>query len=84
MNGHSTIKNKMDKFVVIHASGDDGSQWQMEGKNDGYVPRVYFLHSDGTFADVKAPNPSYLHFFPTADSLVDAMDSVLQRQPTEL
>ena len=59
----------MQKFVTVHASGDDGSQWQFPDKNDGYVPRVYFLNAAGEFVKVRAPNPDYDFFLSSADAV---------------
>ena len=76
-NGDDSLKALLENFVVAHASGDDGKQWQAPGKSDGYIPRVYFLNKDGTYADVKAPNPSYAYFFPSASAVKTGLEQVL-------
>ena len=78
VNVDGEIKALLGNFVVAHASGDDGSQWQAPGKSDGYIPRVYFLNADGSYADVTAPNPSYSYFFPSATAVKKGLEQVLQ------
>lgn len=64
-------------FVVAHVSGDAGKEWQAPGKDDGYIPRVYFLGKDGKMLDVHGPNEKYSHFFSDAASLEEAFRKTL-------
>lgn len=79
VNSDESLKALLNKFVVVHASGDDGKQWQAPGKSDSYIPRVYFLNKDGTYADVKAPNPSYAYFFPSGSAVKTGLEQVLSQ-----
>ena len=76
VNDDDEIKEMFGNFIVAHAAGTDGTEWQAEGKSDGYVPRVYFLAPDGSIADVSAPNPKYAHFFSSAAAVKAGMRSV--------
>jgi hypothetical protein len=78
VNANGEIKALLGDFVVAHASGDDGTQWQAPGRSDGYIPRVYFLNVDGSYAAVTAPNPSYEYFFPSAAAVKKGLEQVLQ------
>lgn len=73
----ASAKSLMEKFVVVHASEDDGQQWQAEGEDDGYIPRVYFLGKDGKMTDILGPNEEYTHFFGNAADLEKAMKKAL-------
>ena len=84
INGDDDFKELMKSFVVVHASGDDGKQWQAEGQDDGYIPRVYFLNKDGSMMDVQAPNPSYAYFFPSSDAVKAGMNQLLEQYNTDL
>eukprot|EP00415_Alexandrium_ostenfeldii_P003813 UN3813 len=68
----------MEKFVVVHATEDNGKQWQAPGKDDGYIPRVYFLGADGKMLDKKGPNEQYAHFFSSAQAVEATMTEVLK------
>ena len=78
VNVNTEVQNMLDDFVVAHASGNDGSQWQAPGQSDGYIPRVYFLNKDGSYADVTAPNPKYAYFFPSAAAVKKGLEQVLE------
>ena len=84
INGDADFKELMKSFVVVHASGDDGTQWQAEGQQDGYIPRVYFLNKDGSMMDITAPNPSYAYFFPSSDAVKAGMNQLLEHHTNEL
>ena len=84
VNADGEMKALLRDFVVAHASGDDGTQWQAPGKSDGYIPRVYFLNADGSNADVTAPNPKYEYFFPSATAVKKGLEQVLQANKAEL
>eukprot|EP00930_Biecheleria_cincta_P056021 TRINITY_DN4222_c0_g2_i1.p1 TRINITY_DN4222_c0_g2~~TRINITY_DN4222_c0_g2_i1.p1 ORF type:complete len:276 (+),score=66.05 TRINITY_DN4222_c0_g2_i1:125-952(+) len=73
------LTGMMDKFVVVHAPGDAGAEWQPPGENDGYIPRVYFMDTNGAFMDVAGPNEQYRYFFQDADGLETAMKQVLTK-----
>mmetsp|Transcript_77582 Transcript_77582/g.203692 ORF Transcript_77582/g.203692 Transcript_77582/m.203692 type:complete len:176 (-) Transcript_77582:113-640(-) len=78
VNQNEGIKKLMQEFVTVHAVADAGKPWQAPGKEDGYIPRVYFLDKKtGAFLDVKGPNAQYAHFFSSGDDLEKAMKKVL-------
>ncbi len=78
INASPQLKTLLGQFVVAHASGNDGTQWQGgEGKSDGYIPRVYFFNPDGSRHEVAAPNPKYEFFFPTALGVEKGLKQVL-------
>mmetsp|Transcript_88981 Transcript_88981/g.207086 ORF Transcript_88981/g.207086 Transcript_88981/m.207086 type:complete len:154 (+) Transcript_88981:45-506(+) len=79
VNKDANVKKLMDKFVVVHAAEDQGKQWQAPGKDDSYIPRVYFLSPGGEMLDQPGPNGKFAHFFGTADALHNAMKDVLQK-----
>jgi thiol-disulfide isomerase/thioredoxin len=78
INGDAAFKEALKDFVVVNVSGEDGTQWQAEGKSDGYIPRVYFLTKDGKMLDIKAPNPDYAYFFPSSGAVKDGMNQLLE------
>ena len=80
INGDSEFKDMLKKFVVVHASGDDASQWQGEGQADGYIPRVYFLKSNGKMIDVPAPNEQYKYFFPSSAAVKSGLETLLEAE----
>jgi len=78
INKNEDFKNMLEEdFIAVHAAGDDGAQWQVEGSNDGYIPRIYFLSPSGDFIKATSPNPEYKYFFPDAGSIQKAMTKVL-------
>lgn len=80
------LTGMMDKFVVVHAPGDAGAEWHAPGEDDGYIPRVYFMDTNGGFMDIAGPNEQYHYFFSDADGLESAMKQVLTKlgKSTEL
>ena len=73
----SSLKDRMNEFVVVAIEGDDGVNFQKGDNKDEYVPRVYFLNADGTFYDKgSAPNPDYEFFFPAAHSVMQVLDQL--------
>jgi len=76
----SKVKELMKDFVVAHAAAEAGEEWQGPGKSDGYIPRVYFMGTDGEFLEVPSPNEDYAYFFPDAGSVEKAMTKVLATQ----
>mmetsp|Transcript_120254 Transcript_120254/g.374453 ORF Transcript_120254/g.374453 Transcript_120254/m.374453 type:complete len:156 (+) Transcript_120254:71-538(+) len=78
VNKSDKLRRLMEKFVVAHATEDDGKQWQAPGKDDGYIPRVYFLSPEGEMLDKKGPNQQYAHFFSSAEAVETAMNEILK------
>merc|ERR1719473_334098 len=76
VNKGSDVKAALEHFEVVHAVGDDGSQWQEDGH--GYVPQTYFYHADGSAMKVEGPNPQYAHFFGGEKALHNAMQKALK------
>jgi len=77
INGDDSFKALLEQFVVVHATGDDGTQWQAEGQSDGYIPRVYFLSAQGEMIKVPPPNSDYAYFFPSSDAVKKGMQLLL-------
>ncbi len=74
---------KAKDFVMIRINPDEqkelGNKYQPDG---GYVPRTYFLKSDGTLmADVHAPRPQYIYFYDENNpaSVLGGMDEALKK-----
>eukprot|EP00927_Polykrikos_kofoidii_P007512 TRINITY_DN13087_c0_g1_i1.p1 TRINITY_DN13087_c0_g1~~TRINITY_DN13087_c0_g1_i1.p1 ORF type:complete len:171 (-),score=26.88 TRINITY_DN13087_c0_g1_i1:98-535(-) len=79
------VKKLAKEFVMIHAEGDDGAQWQGAGESLGYIPRVYFLSSKGERLDqFTGQNEKYTRFFSDADSVIEAMTAVIANEASEL
>lgn len=79
INGDAEIKKLMDQFVVAHVSGTPGKAWQVEGRHDGYIPRVFFLDAAGRVFEEHGPNTKYPFFFPRAKELCEAGQDVLDK-----
>jgi len=75
-----TVKTLMKDFVVVHAAAEAGEEWQGPGKSDGYIPRVYFMGTDGELLEVPSPNADYPYFFPDSSALEKAMTKVLSKK----
>lgn len=74
-----SIKRLLRQFVVAHAVGDDGAQWQSGGKQDSYIPRLYFLDPSGERMDISGPNAKFSHFFQDAQAVEKALSRVLAK-----
>ncbi len=70
-------------FVMIRLNADDVPEISNAHSPDGtYVPRTFFLGSDGKLlADVHAPRPQYVHFYDESnpESLLAGMDAALKK-----
>eukprot|EP01062_Namystynia_karyoxenos_P028829 TRINITY_DN21779_c0_g1_i1.p2 TRINITY_DN21779_c0_g1~~TRINITY_DN21779_c0_g1_i1.p2 ORF type:complete len:174 (+),score=72.76 TRINITY_DN21779_c0_g1_i1:75-524(+) len=77
VNSGSKVKKLLKDFVVVHAVGDSGKNWQDAGH--GYVPQTYFFNTKGDSLDVDGPNAQYKHFFGDEDSLANAMKSAAKK-----
>ena len=84
INGDQAFKDMLKEFVVVHASGEDGAQWQADGQNDGYIPRVYFLDAKGNMQDITAPNPKYAYLFPSSEAVKKGMETLLSNHKESL
>ena len=66
------------QFVMIHVDKDKSPEVSKKYAPDGeYIPRTYFLKSDGTLAaDITAPRDNYKYFYDEKDPapLLAAMD----------
>eukprot|EP00929_Paragymnodinium_shiwhaense_P090156 TRINITY_DN50355_c0_g1_i1.p1 TRINITY_DN50355_c0_g1~~TRINITY_DN50355_c0_g1_i1.p1 ORF type:complete len:310 (-),score=93.31 TRINITY_DN50355_c0_g1_i1:192-1067(-) len=76
-----SVKKMLSKFVVVHAAEDAGAQWQADGEDEGYIPRVYFMAKTGKMLDVRGPSEDHARFFGNARALEKAMKSVLAEKP---
>eukprot|EP00927_Polykrikos_kofoidii_P065321 TRINITY_DN61096_c0_g1_i1.p1 TRINITY_DN61096_c0_g1~~TRINITY_DN61096_c0_g1_i1.p1 ORF type:complete len:195 (+),score=23.93 TRINITY_DN61096_c0_g1_i1:75-587(+) len=81
MNQHSASLAKFMSKVVSVDVGDnvDQSQWVANHSYaEGYVPRIYFMNSTGSFVDILAPrDDKYKYSFWTAKQLEEAISKVL-------
>jgi len=70
-------------FVMIRLNADDEAAISKAHSPDGaYVPRTFFLASDGkVLADVHAPRPQYVHFYDehNPESLLGGMEEALRK-----
>jgi len=70
-------------FVMIHLDKDKNAELSKKYAPDGeYIPRTYFLASDGTLdASLTAPRPEYKYFYDEHDpaQLLAAMDTALKK-----
>eukprot|EP00419_Tripos_fusus_P006689 CAMPEP_0172669816 /NCGR_PEP_ID=MMETSP1074-20121228/9920_1 /TAXON_ID=2916 /ORGANISM="Ceratium fusus, Strain PA161109" /LENGTH=92 /DNA_ID=CAMNT_0013486647 /DNA_START=271 /DNA_END=549 /DNA_ORIENTATION=+ len=82
VNGGSAVKNLMDKFLVVHATGDEGDPWKEAAKSTAtYVPQTYWFGSDGSHLDIPGTMDQYRYFFSDDASLANAMQRALEKQP---
>jgi protein-disulfide reductase (glutathione) len=55
-------------FVMIHLNKDKETATSAKYAPDGeYIPRTFFLKSDGTLLDITAPRPEYKYFYDEHD-----------------
>jgi len=77
------IVAKAKEFVMIRLNADDVPDISNAHSPDGsYVPRTFFLSSDGKIlADVHAPRPQYVHFYDenNPESLLSGMEAALKK-----
>ena len=70
------------KFIMVNAKfGQDPSNEPKLAIDGKYVPRIIFMNSQGDVLEEvinKKGNPKYKYFHQTAQTVVDAMESVLQ------
>ena len=70
------------KFVMVNAKfGQDPSNEPKLAIDGKYVPRIIFMNSQGDVLEEvinKRGNPKYKYFHQTAQTVVDAMESVLE------
>lgn len=70
-------------FVMIRLDKDKNAELSQKYAPDGeYIPRTYFLGSDGTLdASLTAPRPEYKYFYDEHDpaQLLAAMDTALKK-----
>mmetsp|Transcript_107695 Transcript_107695/g.303363 ORF Transcript_107695/g.303363 Transcript_107695/m.303363 type:complete len:179 (+) Transcript_107695:58-594(+) len=77
INSRDSIKELMKKFVVVHAEGEKGDQWQADGRVDDYIPRVYFFGLSGQHIPMHGESEKYEYFFNSAELMEKAMKEVL-------
>jgi len=70
-----------ENFVMINL-GDDKEPAEEKFKPDGgYIPRIFFLHPDGSLlTDIinKEGNPKFKYYYYSTESVLDSMDEVLE------
>ena len=71
------------KFVMVRLDKDKNAELSKKFSPDGeYIPRTYFLSSDGTLdASITAPRPQYKYFYDEHDpaQLLAGMDAALKK-----
>lgn len=79
----SRIVTRSKEFIMIRLNADDVPAISNAHSPDGtYVPRTFFLGSDGKIlADVHAPRPQYVYFYDESnpESLLGGMDAALKK-----
>ena len=73
------IQNLANNFVMINVQDDDDpndAAYQIDG---AYIPRIYFLDSQGKpMAQYTSGNPNYRYFYSSPSEIAAAMRHVLQ------
>lgn len=77
------VVDESKKFVMIRLDKDKNAELSKKFAPDGeYIPRTYFLASDGTLdAGLTAPRAEYKYFYDERDpaQLLASMDSALKK-----
>jgi protein-disulfide reductase (glutathione) len=77
------VTKKAKSFVMIRLDKDKNQQVSAKYNPDGeYIPRTYFLASDGTLdVSLTAPRTEYKYFYDEKDpaSILGGMDRALQK-----
>ncbi len=78
----TTVVEKSKDFVMIRVERDANKEISSRHAPDGeYIPRTFFLASDGSLRDIHEDRSSYLYFFDTngPGSLLRAMNEAVQQ-----
>ncbi|XP_065344138.1 thioredoxin domain-containing protein 12-like [Cloeon dipterum] len=81
----SAIEKLSQQFVMIIAGDDDEPADPKFAEDGKYVPRIYFLDSEGAVIEGiknEQGNPNYKHFYPTPDGIVASMSKALKAKQT--
>ena len=73
---------KSKDFVMIRLDADQDKELGQKYAVDGsYIPRTYFLSSNGTLSDIHAPREQFKYFYDErgADSILAGMDAALKQ-----
>ena len=76
------VVTKAKQFVMIRLDGDKNKELSQKYAVDGsYIPRTFFLSSDGTLSDIHAPREQFKYFYDerNPDSILAGMDAALKR-----
>eukprot|EP00927_Polykrikos_kofoidii_P061605 TRINITY_DN56438_c0_g1_i1.p1 TRINITY_DN56438_c0_g1~~TRINITY_DN56438_c0_g1_i1.p1 ORF type:complete len:196 (-),score=13.45 TRINITY_DN56438_c0_g1_i1:272-784(-) len=76
-----SLATLMSKVIAVDiGDGVDQSKWRANhGYAETYVPRVYFMNSNGSFVDILAPrDDKYMYSFWKGDQLEPAISKLLQ------
>lgn len=77
------VVEKSKQFVMIHLDKDKNAEISRQYVPDGeYIPRTYFLSSDGKLdASLAAPRPEYKYFYDEKDpaSILAGMEAALKK-----
>ena len=70
------------KFVMIRLDADKNKELSQKYAVDGsYIPRTYFLASNGTLSDIHAPREQFKYFYDerSAESVLGGMNAALKQ-----
>lgn len=77
------VVEESKKFVMIRLNKDQNAEISAKYAVDGeYIPRTYFLSSDGTLAEeITEQRPTYKYFYDTSNpaGLLRGMDAALKK-----
>ncbi|MBI1814222.1 MAG: thioredoxin family protein [Deltaproteobacteria bacterium] len=76
------VAEQSKHFVMIHVDGDQNKELSQKYAPDGgYIPRTFFLSSNGTLADIHAPRDQYKYFYDEKNpaSILTSMDAALEK-----
>lgn len=76
------VVKKSKDFVMIRLDADKNKELSQKYAVDGsYIPRTYFLASNGTLSDIHAPREQFKYFYDerNADSILAGMDAALKQ-----
>jgi len=80
INNDENLKKILNTQVIaVHATGKQAdSLWQKPGEDkQDYIPRVYFLNTNGQFVEVPPANTFYPHFFASAGEVTKGLEQVM-------
>jgi len=81
INKDENLKDTLNtKFVTVHNTDNPAeSTWQHHGEEEDYVPRVYFVDTNGKYVTIAPANPETKHFFGSAAEVANALRVTLEQ-----